>query len=372
MTRRIAVVGAGPAGFAVASAFLAEGVRAEIELLDRLPVPDGMLRHGPASGAGRLRDVARLVDEVLGDERVNYYGGIDVGSTVTLAELRHSADAVVLTTGAWEDLPLDVAGRDSVGVGTITHVQAWLAGNADVDISELDLAMDSAVLIGFSPESLAIAQVLAGVMPSGVNADVAERLAGSRLRHVQIVDPRSEHELRLPDRLPANLVVRAELIAVGVVGRNRARAVRCVRAPDSYGRVVTEDLRAQLLLRSRTNECAWAELDADRGHIAHVGSRVLSGGVPAAGLYVAGWAGRRPGDRGSHADDAAAVLAAVRADEAKLAASQESFTIRREAVPAVSGWSAIAATDVLLARFEGEGLAPLANYYALVEQVDED
>jgi len=335
-----------------------------------------LLRHGPAAGAQRLKDVANDVESVLRDSRVTYFGSVEIGAGLPLDQLRHAADGVVLTTGAPRDLPLDIAGRDSVGVGTISHIEGWLTGNADVEVAELDLAMDTAVLIGVSPETLRVAEVLCGRTPSGVPGEVADRLANCGLRHVQLVDPRSRSEVKLPDHVPANLVVRTELTPVGVVGRNRARALRCLHRRDRYGRVISEDLRAQLLLRPRAESFCWWGIDESRRHIAHRDGRVLAGGTTTAGLYVAGWAGRAPSDKGSHADDAAAVVAALHADLAVLSRPRKTLadivSERRIETSSLGGWSAAAATDVLLDRFAGEGVAQLADYEALVAQVDED
>lgn len=377
MTFRIAVVGAGPAGFAVASALLADtALDVRIELIDRAVLPDGMLRHGPAAGAQRLRDVANDVDAALRDSRVRFFGNVEIGSGLPLDELRRTADAVVLTSGAPRDLPLDIAGRDSVGIGTISHVEAWLTGSADVEVAELDLTMDSAVLIGISPETVRVGEALCGRTPPGVSGEVADRITNSRLRHVQLVDQRSGSEVIMPGQRSGNLLARTALTPLGVVGRNRARALRCLHRPDPYGRVISEDLRAQLLLRPRGKSFCWRGIDQNRGHIAHQDSRVLIGATPTAGVYVAGWAGRAPSDDGSHLDDAVAVVAAMHADLATL--SRPSRTLadilaeRDIHASSPNGWSAVAATDVLLDRFAGEGNVPLADYEALMEQVDED
>ncbi|TAM64477.1 hypothetical protein [Mycobacterium sp.] len=377
MTLRVAVIGAGPAGFAVVSALLAESaLEVEIDLVDRAGLPDGLLRHGPAAGARCLRRVAREVDAVLGDSRVTYLGNVVIGSALPLGDVRSVVDAVVLTTGAPRDMPLAVAGCNSVGIGTVSHVEAWLAGNRDVEVDELDLAMDSAVLIGISPVPLKVAEVLCGHPPSGVSDEVFTRLATSKLRHVQLVDMRQQSEIFVPPGVPADLVVRTGLTPVGVVGRNRARALRCVHRPDAYGRVVSVDLRAQLLLRPRAELFCWNGIDEDNGHVAHRGSRVLIGSIPTAGLYVAGWAGRAPSDNGSHPDDAAAVVAALKADLVELSPPRGTIAevLAERAVEAsgLNGWSAVDATAVLLDRFAGEGTAPLADYESLMEQVDED
>ncbi|MEB3071485.1 FAD-dependent oxidoreductase [[Mycobacterium] vasticus] len=376
METRIVIVGAGPAGFAVASALLAAVPGTTIDLVDRDPLPDGLLRHGPAAGEQRLRAVAHEVDAVLADDRLTYIGGIDVGTDVSLDELRSAADAVVLTTGAPQDLPLTVAGRDAVGIGTITHVRAWLAGSADVAADELDLAMDTAVLLGASAEAIDIAQMLCGHIPAGVSAEARKRLSGSTLRRIQLVDQRSEAEMNLPSDVPADLIVRSGLTPVGVVGRNRARALRCLHRPDAYDRVVSEDLRAQLLLRPRSESFCWPGVDENEGHIAHHHGRVLRAGTRVPGLYVAGWAGRAVPDTGSHASDAAAVVAAIEADCDGLMrpeyALSELLADRGVAVSGLDGWSASAATHALLGRFAGEGTAPLADYDELLEHADDD
>lgn len=377
MTLRIAVVGAGPAGFAASAALLADTtLDIGIDLIDRPALPDGLLRHGPAAGAERLRKVARDVDAVLGDRRVTYFGNIVIGSALPLNELRSASDAVVLATGAPRDLPLSVAGSNSVGIGTVSHVEAWLSGSTDVEVDELDLAMDSAVIVGISTETLRVAEVLCGHAPRDVSDEVFSRLATSKLRHVQMVDPRQHSESFVPQGGPANLVVRAGLTPVGVVGRNRARALRCVHRPDRHGRVVSEDLRAQLLLRPRAELFCWKRIDEDQGHVAHRRGRVLIGATPTPGLYVAGWAGRAPADKGSHAGDAAAVVAAIHGDLDALSRPSktlpDALTEHDIKASSLNGWSAEASTEVLLDRFAGEGTAPLADYEVLVEQVDED
>jgi hypothetical protein len=114
-------------------------------------------------------------------------------------------------------------------------------------------------------------------------------------------------------------------------------------------------------------------LDVKIDKIGHHESRADRRG---AGLYVAGWAGRAPSDKGSHFDDAAAVVAAIHADIHTLSRprhTQADALIEHSiAAPGVDGWSAVEAVTVLLGRFAGEGKAPLDDYEVLVDQVDED
>jgi hypothetical protein len=117
-------------------------------------------------------------------------------------------------------------------------------------------------------------------------------------------------------------------------------------------------------------------LDDDRGHIAHEAGRVLCQGSPQLGLYVAGWAGRAPGEKGSHRDDAIAVIDAIRTDLPALSATKRELSqvlsaLQKEPTE-LGDWSATRATATLLDRFAGEGTLPLADYDALMDQVDED
>jgi hypothetical protein len=345
----------------------------QVVILERSERPDALLRHGPASGVQRLRDVAGEVDRVLCDDRVTYFGNVEVGGVVPLTELQDAAHAVVLATGHVDDLPLDLAGSDSVGVGTVSHVEAWLAGSVDVDVDELDLDMDTAVVIGVSGETVRIAKILCGAVPDGVTSKVADRLAGSRIRHVQLVDPRPASEISVPESIPGNLGVHPEHTPIGIVGRNRARALRCVRRPDRDGRVLVKDFRAQLLLRPRADAHRWPDLDHDERRLAHEDGRVTIKGVPQRALYVAGWAARSPMAKGSHADDAAAVVDAILADTDSFIAPRHTLgEILANRTGTRGGWSAVAATEGLLDRFAGEGTLPLADYGALYDQVDED
>ncbi|GAA0616816.1 hypothetical protein GCM10009547_18660 [Sporichthya brevicatena] len=298
------MVGAGPAGLAVVEALLARSTSSlAVAWLERSPRPDAMLRHGPAPGPAVLRGVAHRLAAVLADPRVRFRGNVSVGTDLSWNELCDRCTAVVAATGAPADRPLAIPGADAVGVGTLTYLRAARAGSADTYTPAIDPVVDTAVAL--EPTAADVSDLLAEVPR-------VELLAGVEL--------------------------------VGIVGRNRARAVRVAeRGPD--GRLHIRDQRAQLVLRPH-----------DPG----------AGDALPADVLRAGWAGRDPVAGGSHREDAAAVADAVLgADPVPAAGLPDLGT-------GLGSWDPIAEVKTLLARFAGEGTRPLADYDALLADADDD
>src|ERR671916_1830501 len=99
--RHFAVVGSGPAGFYTAEALAkAYGAEARIDILDRYPVPYGLIRFGVAPDHQSLKAVAKRYDRVADSAGVDFIGNVTLGQDVTVGELLELYDAVVLATGA--------------------------------------------------------------------------------------------------------------------------------------------------------------------------------------------------------------------------------------------------------------------------------
>ena len=56
---RVAVVGSGPAGFYAASALLASDLPVEVDLIERLPTPWGLVRLGVAPDHPNIKAASR-------------------------------------------------------------------------------------------------------------------------------------------------------------------------------------------------------------------------------------------------------------------------------------------------------------------------
>ena len=115
MTLNVAIVGSGPAGFYTADALLKADEECRIDILDRLPTPYGLIRFGVAPDHEKTKNVMRGFARTASDERVNFYGHVDIGEALSLDELRETYDAVVLAVGAAHDRKLGIPGEDKAG-----------------------------------------------------------------------------------------------------------------------------------------------------------------------------------------------------------------------------------------------------------------
>src|SRR5215210_7560687 len=114
--RHFAVIGSGPAGFYTAEALeKAYGDQARIDILDRYPVPYGLIRFGVAPDHQSLKAVSKRYDKVAETHGVGFVGNVCVGTDVTVDDLLELYDAVILAIGAPHDRRLGIAEEDLPG-----------------------------------------------------------------------------------------------------------------------------------------------------------------------------------------------------------------------------------------------------------------
>src|SRR3546814_6513704 len=115
LMRHVAIVGSGPAGYYTAET-LQKADDIAVEVIDRLPVPYGLIRTGVAPDHQSIKAVSRRYEGTALTDNVRFVGHVSVGSDVTIDELVGLYDAVILATGAPNDRPLDIPGADLHGV----------------------------------------------------------------------------------------------------------------------------------------------------------------------------------------------------------------------------------------------------------------
>ena len=115
--RHVAIIGSGPAGYYTAEALqkaLREGLR--IDIIDRMPVPYGLIRFGVAPDHQSIKAVYKRYEKVALSDNVRFVGNVLVGRDVSIDELKTLYDAIILATGAPSDRPIGIPGDDLPGV----------------------------------------------------------------------------------------------------------------------------------------------------------------------------------------------------------------------------------------------------------------
>ena len=159
---RVAIVGSGPAGFYAADALLkSEDPQVEVDVIDRLPTPWGLVRLGVAPDHENIKAVSRAFEKTAAKPGFRFFGNVEVGSTVSHDELLELYDAVVYTVGAQTDRRLGIPGEDLPGSWAATEFVAWYNGHPDFQDRDFDLAHDRVVIVGNGNVAIDCARMLA-------------------------------------------------------------------------------------------------------------------------------------------------------------------------------------------------------------------
>ncbi len=200
--RHFAVVGSGPAGFYTAEALeRAYGGKARIDIIDRYPVPYGLIRFGVAPDHQSLKAVSKRYDKVVESAGVDFIGNVTVGRDVSIAELLDLYDAVILATGAPHDRKLGIPGEDLPGVVGSAEFVGWYNGHPD--FADLDPPLDGthAAVIGNGNVALDCARILSKTREEFESSDIVghalDALENSVIRTITILGRRGPHQIAM-------------------------------------------------------------------------------------------------------------------------------------------------------------------------------
>ncbi len=352
MTITVAIIGSGPAGFYTADALLNGGCDVQVDIIERLPTPYGLIRGGVAPDHQTTKKVARKYEQTALFDQVRYFGNVEVNKDVGLAELREMYDAVVLAVGAPGDRKLTIPGADKDGVHGSAAFVGWYNGHPDFRDLEPDLNTDAAVVIGNGNVALDCARVLVRSREGMAHADIAnhamETIEQAPLTDVYLTGRRGPLEAKftnvelrelgdleqavpiarpeqLPDAVPDDMEARAKRLAernlaslrdyaqndpaskpkrihfeffaspVAILGDERAEAVSFERTEviDGHAKGTGEffEIPCGLVIAAigyRSDPIEGAPFDEKAGIIPNDNGRVDSG------LYAVGWIKRGP------------------------------------------------------------------------------
>jgi NADPH-dependent glutamate synthase beta subunit-like oxidoreductase len=160
MPLKIAVVGAGPAGFYTADALLKLDRDVQVDLIERLPSPFGLIRSGVAPDHQTTKKIAQKFEKTAISDGMAYFGNLELGKDLSLAEMHELYDAVVLTVGGGLDRLANVPGEDKIGVFGSAEFVSWYNGHPDYTDLNPDLNIENAAVIGNGNVAIDIARLL--------------------------------------------------------------------------------------------------------------------------------------------------------------------------------------------------------------------
>lgn len=207
-THRVAVVGAGPSGlYAVAALTSAQRPAdrpVQVDVIDRLPTPFGLVRYGVAPDHQKIKLVTKVLAKPLESGQARYLGNVVVGTDVAHTDLLECYDAVVYATGAEQDRVLPLPGQGMPGAFGALGVVRWYNGHPHAATSPVKLAHERAVVIGGGNVALDVARVLArpaaDMRDTDVPAHVLNELEHSNIRDVHVLIRRGPAEAKFTSR----------------------------------------------------------------------------------------------------------------------------------------------------------------------------
>jgi ferredoxin/flavodoxin---NADP+ reductase len=200
--RHIAIIGSGPAGYYTAEAAQKKfGDDVRVDIIDRLPVPYGLIRTGVAPDHQSIKGVYKRYEATHQGENLRFIGNVAVGRDVSIAELQTLYDAVVLATGAPNDRALGIPGDDLPGVIGSAAFVGWYNGHPDFADLHPPLDAPGAVVVGNGNVALDVARILAKTRNEFAGSDIVahalDALENSGVRRVTILGRRGPHQIAM-------------------------------------------------------------------------------------------------------------------------------------------------------------------------------
>jgi ferredoxin--NADP+ reductase len=191
---RVAIIGAGPTGFYTADHLLRNAKVVEVDLYDRLPTPYGLVRLGVAPDHQKIKFVTNAFDKVAANPRFRFFGGVEFGKDVTLADLKAYYHQIVYCTGAQTDRRMGIPGEDLSGSHPATEFVAWYNGHPDYRDCTFDLTQERVAVIGVGNVAVDVVRILCRTPEELATTDIAdyalEALRSSRVKEVYLLGRR--------------------------------------------------------------------------------------------------------------------------------------------------------------------------------------
>ena len=216
---RVAIIGAGPSGFYAAGALLQQkDVVVAIDLFDRLPTPYGLVRYGVAPDHQKIKAVTKLYERIASQPRFRFFGNIQFGRDLTLADLHCHYDQILYAVGTEADRHLNIPGESLCGSLSATEFVAWYNGHPDFVDLRVDLSRETAVVVGVGNVAMDVTRILAKSVDELKGTDIADyaldQLATSQVRNIYVLARRGPAQVKFT---PAEIKELGELAEADIV-----------------------------------------------------------------------------------------------------------------------------------------------------------
>ena len=161
---KVAIVGAGPAGYFAAQALQnlqSDELQFSIDMIERLPTPWGLVRSGVAPDHPKIKTVSKVFEKIAVEPGFRLFANVELGSDLTIEQLKEKYDAVIIATGSAVGKKLGIPGEDLPGSMSAATFVPWYNSHPDFKDHAIDLSSDTAVVIGAGNVAMDVARILA-------------------------------------------------------------------------------------------------------------------------------------------------------------------------------------------------------------------
>ena len=194
MKIKIAIIGSGPSAFYTAQSLLKEGLDYEIDIIEKLFSPYGLIRYGVAPDHQHTKNVIRVFERTLNNPSVEFFGGLEINNSPSIEDLMSFYDAVVIATGMAKDIPLNIEDSNLDGYYGATQFVNWYNGHPEYESLSPNLNTDTAIIIGNGNVAIDCARILVKTPKELQNTDITEyakkSLFNSNIKKVYIIGRR--------------------------------------------------------------------------------------------------------------------------------------------------------------------------------------
>src|SRR5947199_10306035 len=192
---RVAIIGAGPTGYYAADHLLRQDrLTVEVDMFDRLPTPYCLVMLGVAPDHQKIKSVTAAFDKVAASPRFRFFGNVEFGKDVTLADLQAHYHQIVYCTGAQTDRRMGIPGEDLSGSHPATEFVAWYNGHPDYQHCAFDLTQERVAVVGVGNVAVDVVRILCRTPEELATTDIAdyalEALRKSRVKEVYLLGRR--------------------------------------------------------------------------------------------------------------------------------------------------------------------------------------